>query len=615
MSSLKNLGTVTQATPIIDSVLGKSQDLQTLSNALKDVSAEALLSASSTAKLSENQLACALSAKGLSNAEIASELAAKGFGEMAVYSALSASGLRDEEIEAAMANVTFASSANVATKSANKFGLAFNGLAAKIGISTTALGTLLGVAAGLAVVAVGVQMYNAHVQELVDNAREAASALSESTSSLEAYSKRVEELRTALDSGTLSEEEAYQAKSELFSIQESLSESYGDQVKGIDLVNGSIARQIALIEELNEANADQYLNENHTAIKKAERELAKNRTYSIGQISLSSFGDDVDALNVILEKYRDYLHTTDLGDDITQTVYFEGNAEDASEVLNSLMVDLRSASSEFKDSSIFNKFMNGVSEQINAADEVLENYQDVYDQAQIATLVTDDRIYKDGETGQTAAKWLNDYAESVQDYNEALQSGDTTAIEEAASNFESVDSSVQALLKNSGMSAYAEQFADVAAQLDNATIAQNTFIDAIAGTGEIEGKNYSFFADFLKENSFTDVDFKYAVNTDGVQAGEAAINSLIDAAQKAEVINGKTEEDIQLLIDILVKTGYLIDSFAQDTVSNVEILHRSYEELSESVANAVVVQASAKEAFSDYTYITEDAYNIFLPEK
>lgn len=108
------------------------------------------------------------------------------------------------------------------SKSTRSLGTAFSGLAAKIGISTTALGTLLGVAAGLAVVAVGVQMYNDHIQDLVDNAREAASAWSESNSSINSYVDRINELRTALDSGTLSEEEAYQVKSELLSIQQSL---------------------------------------------------------------------------------------------------------------------------------------------------------------------------------------------------------------------------------------------------------------------------------------------------------------------------------------------------------------------------------------------------------
>ena len=46
---------------------------------------------------------------------------------------------------------------------------------------------------------------------------------------------KITELRTALDNGTLTEEEAYQAKSDLLEIQDSLTESYGNQAQGIDL--------------------------------------------------------------------------------------------------------------------------------------------------------------------------------------------------------------------------------------------------------------------------------------------------------------------------------------------------------------------------------------------
>ena len=59
---------------------------------------------------------------------------------------------------------------------------------------------------------------------------------------------RVTELRSALSSGTLTEQEAANAKTELLSIQESLTDSYGSQIAGIDLVNGSLTEQIALLE-------------------------------------------------------------------------------------------------------------------------------------------------------------------------------------------------------------------------------------------------------------------------------------------------------------------------------------------------------------------------------
>ena len=87
-------------------------------------------------------------------------------------------------------------------------------------------------------------------------------AWEESHSSLQDNVTKIEELRAALESGTLSEQEAAQAKSELLSIQESLSESYGNQVEGIDLLNGSLTEQLALLDKsCSEKKTETFKNE------------------------------------------------------------------------------------------------------------------------------------------------------------------------------------------------------------------------------------------------------------------------------------------------------------------------------------------------------------------
>ena len=497
------------------------------------------------------------------------------------------------------------------SKSTRSLGTAFSGLAAKIGISTAALGTLLGVAAGLAVVAVGVQMYNAHVQELVDNAREAASAFSESTSSLESYSKRVADLRTALDSGTLTEEEAYQAKAELLSIQESLSESYADQVEGIDLVNGSLKEQIGLIEQLSKSKANEYLNENRKAIAKAEKEMTKNIGIGVGGAAyLGSFNHgtpDAGIMRSILSKYRDYIKIT--GDGIAQNVYFYGDASEAKEVLNGLMTDLRNASDEFKNSNIFDSFSENASGHLNKANDILTKYQNIYEQAQQARLIADETQYSSGESSNTASKWLNEYAVAVKKYNEALASGDTTKIEEARISFEKIDGAISGMLQDGTLSAYSDQFNDIRNQLNETAIAQNDFIDAINGTRTIDGNSIKEYADSIKEFGLTDVDFKYAIATDGMQEGEESIRSLVDAAKSAGAISDESADSIQFLVDLLVEAGIITQIVAEtyDELTAEFIDFAAYQEkVNSAIESSKSASGLATEEVTDLTNAYKD---------
>ena len=86
-------------------------------------------------------------------------------------------------------------------------------------------------------VVAAISAYRQSVEEMVESARQAGDEWKSNQDSLQGQIDKITEFRTALDSGTLSEQEAASAKSELLSIQEALTESYGSQVAGIDLIN------------------------------------------------------------------------------------------------------------------------------------------------------------------------------------------------------------------------------------------------------------------------------------------------------------------------------------------------------------------------------------------
>lgn len=96
--------------------------------------------------------------------------------------------------------------------------------------------------------------------EMVDKAQEATSKFQEQSSSIESNKQSITELRTALESGNLSYSEAASKREELIAIQRELLSSYGSEAEGIDLVNGSLEEQIALLDELDAKNRQEWKN-------------------------------------------------------------------------------------------------------------------------------------------------------------------------------------------------------------------------------------------------------------------------------------------------------------------------------------------------------------------
>lgn len=155
---------------------------------------------------------------------------------------------------------------------------AFSGLAATIGISTTALGIFTG---ALAAVAVGFGVYRAqqqHLQEQIQQTKEDSSVLEKKNKSLDDNIQKVQELKESLASGTLTEQEAYNTKSRLLDIQSQLSDSYGSQADGIDLVNGKLDEQIEKMQQLKVEDAKAWLNDSdhEDAYKKANKAMTKD---------------------------------------------------------------------------------------------------------------------------------------------------------------------------------------------------------------------------------------------------------------------------------------------------------------------------------------------------
>lgn len=496
-------------------------------------------------------------------------------------------------LQGAIAALGVAGGSQIFSLLASNWGKLLTAFTSPVGIASFAVGGAVA----------AISAYRKSVEEMIQSAKQAGDEWKSGQESLQGQIDKITELRTALDSGTLSEQEAASAKSELLSIQESLSESYGSQVAGIDLVNGSLTEQIALLDQVSAKQAEQFQNENKKGIEKAKKEIKKDRHTYLGQF-YDNGSQESEAIKKSIkdlqDKYGADVFKTELeSDGITMDIHFNADVSTAKEALNDFMTNVSDIEKQYGKSDILDLMSDNASAGLTKANKVLDEYGDLYNQAQKAKLVADDDLFK-APSGkeQTAVKWLNDYTKAVEAYNDALTEGNSDAIKQTSTEFEAVDSAVQSLLKNSGMSEFADQFSEVRDQLNESAIAANKFNEALSGKDTSKfGKDVKKNADALKELGLTDTDFKYAFETDGVQEGEEQINSLIDSALECGYISDTSSEQVSKLVSVLSSLGIISSSAGESVDTTTE----SVSNLTDQIESAQTVLSSIEKATSILT--------------
>lgn len=482
-----------------------------------------------TQNLSKSQTELVLSSTALTDAQRVAILTGQGMSASEAEAAVSAMGL---------------STANAAaTTSTLSLGTAFKGLWA-----TLMANPLILVATGVTAAVSAYSAYQQSVQESVSSAKEAGQKFSENTSSLQDNIAKVQELRSQLASGTLSESEAYQAKSDLLSIQNQLSDSYGSQAQGIDLVNGKLDEQIAKMQSLAQEEAKKYLNEEKSGIDKAQSEMNKDRGYNLGTFSNWDIRSK-DTKNT-LEKVKDIadqIKGIDFGtDERGQGAIFKftGKAENAEESINSFMDKVRDLKSEMQDNGQDTTFLDSILEQSSKSlkknKNILDEYQDINKQALEAQMTSE------GFGKNKPATVYDDYKNAVEKYNDALTSGDTSKIKSAESAFNKVKESVNSVTKS--YPEFKSLFDEVGESLDKSAVKAYDFQKAL---------NDSSMKDVVSQfKNLQDVDLKGISFDDKTTAkGEEALKSVVDKAIELGIVSDDSAESVAKVVDMLTEMG------------------------------------------------------------
>lgn len=334
----------------------------------------------------------------------------------------------------------------------------------------------------------------------------------------------------------------------MLSIQNQLSDSYGSQAQGIDLVNGKLDEQIAKMQSLAQEEAKKYLNEEKSGIDKAQSEMNKNRGYNLGAFSNWDIRSK-DTKNT-LEKVKDIadqIKGIDFGtDERGQGAIFKftGKAENAEESINSFMDKVRDLKSEMQDNGQDTTFLDSILEQSSKSlkknKDILDEYQDINKQALEAQMTSE------GFGKNKPATVYDDYKNAVEKYNDALTSGDTSKIESAESAFNKVKESVSSVTKS--YPEFKSLFDEVGESLDKSAVKAYDFQKAL---------NDSSMKDVVSQfKDLQDVDLKGISFDDKTTAkGEEALKSVVDKAIELGIVSDDSAESVAKVVDMLTEMG------------------------------------------------------------
>lgn len=483
------------------------------------------------------------------------------------------------------------------------------------------------------------QGYNQSVQESIQHTKDSIEEIEERNKSIDDNISKAQELRDSLDSGTLTEQEVYNAKSQLLDIQSQLSDYYGEQADGIDLVNGKLDDQIEKMQQLKVENAKSWLNDsdNEKNYEKAKKKMTKDDYESffgntptlamLGSEPQKSEYTNSDTYKEMLKRYRNSKSQIEEIQKAaekaglkqytsTSTGQFQLGFENetvtgADEKLNSFLATVKELKRQFEDEGKNTDYFDNI---ISSAEDAESSYKDILDKHQeVYQEYLKNSMLAEGYGNNKPATVYQQYADAVDKYNEALQSGDTSKVEEAKTALDGVKASVDNIVSRDSGKKYKELFDEIADGIDTASEKTYEFKERLSGKGT-DKLNNTVLSKLKELKNYTDIDLKSInLDTSDVVAGKDALRMAVNEAMDLDIVSDDSAESVAKVVDLLTDMGMTAtvsmnqvdDSFSevnttiQQAQANLETLKTI---MSESVSGAGISADNVKafkEMFGD----------------
>ncbi len=435
--------------------------------------------------------------------------------------------------------------------------------------------------------------YNQAIEKSIQRAKDVTSSWDESNTSLNEQISKYKELKSQLDSGTLTPDEEYSTRQQILDIQMQITSQYGEQAEGVNLVNGSLEQQLALLQQIAAENALTELNKNMDSYKNVAQQMEKERSYQIGAASFINDNAAAKDIYDLAKEYEDLGITlkdvsdlSGLEDGTSFEIYFDGDATQADKVVSDFMNRVSELKKKYQDDVGSISFIDDsnyyASDALKKNQEILDDYQESYNK-----FLQMDMISRGTEEGSVADTYYK-YADAVSAYNEALASGDSDAIAETRSEFQALDQEVNNVLSQGDNDKFTSLFDEVGDSLDEASIKLNDFNEALAGkagdsnTFKDTADDIKAASDELKEMKLDAQEVRDALITDGAQTGEEQILALADAWGLTEESIENQDEAFTEFLSILSEAGIITGQVASAT----DTAAASYDAFSSTVQTA-----------------------------
>lgn len=324
--------------------------------------------------------------------------------------------------------------------------------------------TAFGVAVGA--VTLAINLYHKHLEEVERKASEAMDKTLDKQGTIDDQIKQITDLRTKLDSGTLSESEAYDAKSKLYDIQSSLIESYGKLAGAIDLVNGNLDTQVEKIRTLTEEEARRSYNLGLETYQNYNRYLNTPLDIVVPVGSLDGISYTTrDALSRAAEAHGLTFDENGLS--------AKGTAEEIYSAVDEFLTDVNFL--QQKRSDDLSDIVTNLSSFLNTNFEDIDVARDFVDRMDLMSMIGDlTKI-----NGKGVYTWYTEYADAVEKFNEAVATGTDT--DEAYESFSTLDTEIRGMIDDGTLAEYSDMFTKIG---ESANVAG---YEALEGTKKVRG--------------------------------------------------------------------------------------------------------------------------------
>ena len=381
---------------------------------------------------------------------------------------------------------------------------------------------LLAISAALAVATAAIIGVKNAQEEAALEAVEHAKEIKEENEAIEEYKKQASELRNELDSGNLSEQEAYDVRKQLIGIQDELISRFGKEAEGINLVTGAIEDQIDAIDKLAVKNAQEWLNEN----SKKDTVLGFIPTKSAIEQAIDAIETEYDTYDVYGTSVWNKVFRDAYGDDWSK--YSEDAAQEYQDFIESLGGTL-----------------NLKSNAIGFEDITRGQLDDYYTQIE---------------------NWLREYgakSDKSLNFNDLIGKIERDKQERLGENYQTHKANYDAYLENTAIASYTEAYGKILdaedeflkASTDEGKLARikeyKEYVESAMAEANGDASMQKYFAGML--NKFEQEEFKLKVSLDEEnlktelqkiisEGGEKGLSALDDTAIKDMVNRGLNVE-------------------------------------------------------------------------